>query len=114
MEKYFIVELRRQFGAAPVFGRQGAPVAGIQGAPDKLALNVTFQEAGLVDVEQFVAVQAKASAVKLPPDTPATRPTSSSMRILLPLGETASMRRRASSTPYENAAARVPRPKRRG
>ena len=58
MEEYLVVELRRQLGATPILGRQGAPVARVQGTSDQLALHVTLQEAALVDVEQLVPVQA--------------------------------------------------------
>src|SRR4030095_13781826 len=51
-----------------------------------------------------------ASAVKLPPEIPVTRSTSSSRRTLRPEAFTTSMRRNASSTPYAKAAARVPPP----
>ena len=47
--------------------------------------------------------------MKLPPDTPVIVSTSSIMRRGLP-ATVISVRRSSSSTPYENAAARVPPP----
>ena len=58
----------------------------------------------------FSSYRPYANAVKLPPDIPVITLTSSSRRILRPEVVTISIRRSASRTPYENAAARVPPP----
>ena len=90
---------------------RSAPVSRTEGAGDDLALHVALQEALLVVVEQLVAVEAvgqrgEAAARHAGDDVD----WQSSRRTLLPFGPTISVRRRNSSTPYENAAARVPPP----
>ena len=58
VEQDLVVQLGRQFGAAPAGRPQLAPVGRIERAGDELALHVALQEALLVVGEQLVAVQA--------------------------------------------------------
>ena len=58
VEEDFVVQLGRQFGAAPARRRQPSPVRRAEGARDDLALHVAFQEALLVLGEQLLAVEA--------------------------------------------------------
>src|SRR5206468_12663231 len=58
VEKNFVVQLRRQFGATPTGRPQLAPVRRTEGARDDLALHIALQKALLVVVEQLVAVKA--------------------------------------------------------
>ena len=58
VEQDLVVQLGRQFGAAPAGGRQLAPVARIEAAGDEFALHVAFQETLFVVAEQLLAIQA--------------------------------------------------------
>jgi len=60
--------------------------------------------------KSFSPYSPYASAVKLPPEMPVIRSTSSSKRTVRPVGVATSIRRNVSRTPYASAAARVPPP----
>jgi hypothetical protein len=58
VEQDLVVEVRREFGAAPVRRRQIAPVRGTESARDDLALDVALEEPLLVFGEELLAIQA--------------------------------------------------------
>jgi hypothetical protein len=58
VEQDLVVQLGSQFRPAVALGRQRSPVIGTRRAGDKLALDVTLEEALLVIVEQLLAIQA--------------------------------------------------------